>query len=60
MKTDKPAAETSMKALAVANRALLAAMAREKRARAIHQVAVTDLAKAKRNVALLVAAISQP
>lgn len=47
-----------MKALAGANRALLSAMAREKRARAAHQVALTDLAKAKHQVALLVTAIS--
>jgi hypothetical protein len=60
MNIQKPAAETSMKALAIANRALLAAMAREKRTRTAHQVAVTDLVKTKRNVALLVAAISQP
>jgi hypothetical protein len=60
MNAPKPAPETSMKALNLANRVLLAAMAREKRARAAHQVAVTDLVKAKRQVALLVAAISQP
>lgn len=60
MKSDRPAAETSMKALNVANRALLAAMAREKRAALAHAMAAGQLRAAKRQVALLVAAISQP
>ncbi len=60
MPNDKPPASTSMKALAQANRALLAAMARARRADAAHAAAMRDLAAAKKQVALLIAAISLP
>ena len=60
MAQDRPNGETSMKALGQANRVLLAAMAREKRAAKLHAATVVELRAAKRQVALLVAAISQP
>jgi len=60
MKFEKPTAETSTKALANANRVLLRCIAREKRTRLAHHAAADDLAKAKRGLALLIAAISQP
>jgi hypothetical protein len=60
MGQDRPTSATSMEALGQANRALLRAMGREKRAAKAHAAALVVLREAKRHVALLVAAISQP
>ncbi len=49
-----------MKALTVANRRLLVAMAREKRAAKAWRLAVEELRAAKRGLAVLVSAVSQP
>jgi hypothetical protein len=49
-----------MKALNLANRQLLSAMARARRADAQHAAAMRDLAAARKQVALLIAAIGMP
>lgn len=60
MNVGRPPAETSMKALHVANVMLLRAMARARRADKVHAEAMRDLAAAKKNIALLIAAIGMP
>lgn len=57
---DRPVAATTMKALTVANRRLLAAMAREKRAAAVWRVADEEFRAARRGLSLLVSAVAEP
>ena len=60
MERNRPAASTSMKALNLAKRQLLSAMARARRADAQHAAAMRDWAAARKQVALLSAAIGMP
>lgn len=60
MNVGKPPAEVSMKALMAANRALLRALKRHEAAARVMVARGVELGNARRNVAVLVAAISQP
>lgn len=60
MPNDRPDTSISMKALNHANRQLLRAMAKARRADAMHAAAMRELAAARAQVARLISAIGMP